>query len=160
MDATTGTRFAYSWGIPMPADPAPSGMRLAYSWGIPILLLVWQHQTECCSKVHHSSSRACSSVGKMPMGELILHKFHHCPKQIRICMELQTNPYDNNLKVTPQIYMLRAATVAKEKRFWQNDLKPAARLRANAEEEESLSLSLSLSLGTLRTAAAAEQEQV
>jgi hypothetical protein len=64
------------------------------------------------------------------------------------------------LKVTPQIYMLRAATVAKEKRFWQNDLKPAARLRANAEEEESLSLSLSLSLGTLRTAAAAEQEQV
>jgi hypothetical protein len=47
------------------------------------------------------------------------------------------------LKVTPQIYMLRAATVAKEKRFWQNDLKPAARLRANAEEEESLSFSLS-----------------
>ncbi len=73
-------------------------------------------------------------------------------------MELQRNPYGNNLKVTPQIYMLRAATVAKEKRFWQNDLKPAARLLANAEEEESLSLFLSLSLGTLRTAAA-EQEQ-
>jgi hypothetical protein len=32
-------------------------------------------------------------------------------------MELQRNPYGNNLKVTPQIYMLRAATVAKEKRF-------------------------------------------
>ncbi len=123
-----------------------------------ILLLVWQRQTECRSKVHHSSSRACSFVSKMPMGELILHKFHYCPKQIRISMELQRNPYGNNLKVTPQIYMLRAATVAKEKRFWQNDLKPAARLLANAEEEESLSLFLSLSLGTLRTAAA-EQEQ-
>ncbi len=73
-------------------------------------------------------------------------------------MELQRNPYDNNLKVTPQIYMSRAATVAKEKRFWQNDLKPAARLLANAEEEDSLSLSLSLSLGTLRAAAEQEQE--
>jgi hypothetical protein len=49
------------------------------------------------------------------------------------------------VKVTPQIYMSRAATVAKDKRFWQNDLKPAARLLANAEEEDSLSLFLSLS---------------
>jgi hypothetical protein len=32
-------------------------------------------------------------------------------------MELQRNPYDNNLKVTPQKYMSRAATVAKEERF-------------------------------------------
>jgi hypothetical protein len=77
------------------------------------------------------------------MGELILHKFHHCPKQIRISMKLQRNPYDNNLKVTQQIYMSRAATVAKEKSFRQNDLKPAARLLANAEEEDSLSLFLS-----------------
>jgi len=60
-------------------------------------------------------------------------------------MELQRNPYDNNLKVTPQIYMSRAAKVAKEKRFWQNDLKAAARLLGNAEEEDSLSFSLSLS---------------
>jgi hypothetical protein len=141
---STGTRFAYSWGIAMPADPATTGMRLAYSWGIPILLLVWQHQTECRSEVHHSSSRACSSVGKMPMGELILHKFHHCPKQIRISMELQRNPYDNNLKVTPQIYMLRACNGCKRKKVLTERPKTCSKVACKRRRRR-ISLSFSLS---------------